>query len=90
MLFSKTSLTRSLNPKKKKNEKKINGKFILVLLCNSFQFPVAERGAMFLFANGDKDVFEVAVFAESCRSWLIDNTVQQGKEAIIFFKLYVQ
>lgn len=35
---------------------------------------------MFLFANGDKDVFEVAIFAEGCRSWLIDNSVQQGKE----------
>lgn len=54
-------------------------------ICNSFHFPVAERGAMFLFANGDKDVFEVAVFAESCRSWLIDNTVQQGKRSNNFF-----
>lgn len=42
---------------------------------------------MFLFANGDKDVFEVAVFAESCRSWLIDNTVQQGKRSNNFFKI---
>ncbi|XP_061184325.1 ribonuclease H2 subunit B-like [Saccostrea echinata] len=39
--------------------------------------PKTDRSAMFLFCNGDKDVFEVSVFSEDCRSWLIDNTVQQ-------------
>ena len=40
---------------------------------------LVDNAAMFLFANGDKDVFEVSAFSESCRSWLIDDFVQQGK-----------
>ncbi|XP_056004979.1 ribonuclease H2 subunit B-like [Ostrea edulis] len=39
--------------------------------------PRTEKGAMFLFANNDRDVFEVSVFSEDCRSWLVDNSVQQ-------------
>ena len=40
---------------------------------------LVDNAAMFLFANGDKNVFEVSAFSESCRSWLIDDFVQQGK-----------
>nr|XP_022339461.1 ribonuclease H2 subunit B-like [Crassostrea virginica] len=39
--------------------------------------PKTDNAAMFLFANGDKNVFEVSAFSESCRSWLIDDFVQQ-------------
>lgn len=49
---------------------------IKTIFCK-LRHPKTDRGAMILFANGDKDVFEVAIFAEGCRSWLIDNTVQQ-------------
>lgn len=85
----------SWKQKKKKTwkNKNVNRRFIFVTVVGigckyeiTFIFPDTDRGAMFLFANGDKDVFEVAIFAEGCRSWLIDNTVQQGKELWIYFK----
>lgn len=84
----------SWKQKKKKTwkNKNVNRRFIFVTVvcigCKyeiTFIFPDTDRGAMFLFANGDKDVFEVAIFAEGCRSWLIDNTVQQGKETMNLF-----
>lgn len=91
MLFSK--ITWTLPPPPKKRGGKCQWKIYFVAVIGrgykyaiAFIFPITDRGAIFLFANGDKDVFEVAVFAESCRSWLIDNTVQQGKETMNFLK----
>ncbi|KAK3095760.1 hypothetical protein FSP39_018686 [Pinctada imbricata] len=39
--------------------------------------PKSDQSAMFLFTHGNREVYEVTSFKEDCRSWFIDNTVQQ-------------
>lgn len=62
-----------------------SGVSVVIFIIFQFQllihFSSTEKGAMFLFANNDRDVFEVSVFSEDCRSWLVDNSVQQGESA---------
>lgn len=39
--------------------------------------PKTEKSALFLFSTKDKDIYELQMFNEPCRSWLIDNSVHK-------------
>ena len=40
---------------------------------------ISEKKALYLFANEDKDVYEIKKFTEEYRSWFIGNSVQSGE-----------
>ena len=39
---------------------------------------------MYVFSNDDTEIFELLRFDEDCRSWFIDETVQQGDTLLHF------
>ena len=43
-----------------------------------FMVICSDERSLFLFNHDNTRVYEVVAFKEPCRSWLIDETVQQG------------
>lgn len=45
--------------------------------------PKTDSGAYFMFTNENQDIYELVVYKEDFRSWLIDNTVQHDGSLFI-------